>query len=444
VALFDLFLRALSQEPYKGVRRTKFIILRNTMQQLMSTVKPLIDTWFVTLTNGTFGQWRLTEKTFELRLNLPDGTHVFSEFCLMAADTSDDVRRLLSLEASAAWVEEAREVDEEVFNGLAGRVARFPNRAAGGVTYPGLIASTNPPAMGTFWADYIQKPPSNAAIFMQPPALLADGAINPDAENLENLDPEYYPNIMEGKSEGWIDVYLRNEFGPGEFGSPVFKASFKRKWHVSEHPLQAIPSVGSPLIVGMDNGLQAAATVMQQDARSRVNVLSICYVPFDQTMGVEAFLDRLLVPHLTSTYAVRRENYLFVLDPACFQRSQVNEATIAQAVQARGFRAIRASTNDPEKRNSAMEGLLTRAIDGGPGLLIDPRCTHLIDGMDWGYRFKKNASGQGTLTIDKTFHSHQVESAVYSALHFNAQFSQTFTAFNSKAREVKRKAYAYV
>jgi hypothetical protein len=102
VALFDLFLRALSQEPYKGVRRTKFIILRNTMQQLMSTVKPLIDTWFVTLTNGTFGQWRLTEKTFELRLNLPDGTHVFSEFCLMAADTSDDVRRLLSLEASAA------------------------------------------------------------------------------------------------------------------------------------------------------------------------------------------------------------------------------------------------------------------------------------------------------------------------------------------------------
>jgi hypothetical protein len=444
VALMDLFLRALGQAPHKDVRRTKFIILRNTLQQLQATVKPLLDTWFVTLTGGTFGQWRLTDKTFELHLNLPDGTHVFSEFCLMAADTPDDVRRLLSLEASAAWVEEAREVDEEVFSGLAGRVARFPNRAAGGVTYPGLICSTNPPPMGTFWQSYITNPPDNAAVFMQPPALLEDGSINPEAENLENLDPEYYDNILSGKSDGWVGVYLRNEFGPGEYGSPIFKASFKRSWHVSEHPLQAIPSVASPLVVGMDNGLQAAATVMQQDARARVNVLSICYVPFDQTMGVEAFLDRLLIPHLTSTYTVRRENFLFVLDPACFHRSQVNEATIAQAVQARGFRAQRASTNDPDKRKGAVEGLLTRAIDGGPGLLIDPRCTHLIDGLDWGYRYKKNAAGQGTLTIEKNHHSHQCESFEYSALHFNAMYSQTFTAFQTKAREVKRRAYAYV
>ena len=48
-ALFELLKRAVQQAPHKNVRRTKFIILRNTMQQLKSTVKPLIDQWFVTL-----------------------------------------------------------------------------------------------------------------------------------------------------------------------------------------------------------------------------------------------------------------------------------------------------------------------------------------------------------------------------------------------------------
>ena len=445
LCLFDLLLRAINQEPFNGVRRTKFVVLRNTMQQLLSTCKVIIDQWFVTLANGAMGQWRLTDKVFEMRLSLKDGTTVHSEFCLLAADTPDDVRRLLSLECSAAWVEEAREVDAAVFEGLQGRVARFPNRASGGVTYPGVICSTNPPPMGTFWQEMIANPPENMAVFIQPAALLDDGSINPEAENLQHLDPEYYANLVVGKTRDWIDVYLKNKFGPGGFGQPIFRASFKRDWHVSPTPLLAIPAMANPLIVGMDNGLQAAAVVLQQDARARVNVLSNCYVPFDQTMGVESFLDKLLIPHLTATYATaRRESFLFVLDPACFQRSQVNEATIAQAVMARGYRAVRASTNDPEKRQGAVEGLLTRSIDGGPGLLLSSTCTHLADALDWGYRYKKSATGQSTLTIDKTHHSHCAEALEYGCLHFNAQFSQTFTAFQTKAREIKRRSYAYV
>jgi len=369
---------------------------------------------------------------------------VFSEFCMMAADTPDDVRRLLSLEASAAWVEEAREVAEEVFNGLQGRIARFPNVASGGVTYPGVICSTNPPPMGTFWQELVANPPANMGVFWQPAALLDDGSINPKCENLEHLDPEYYSNLVVGKTSDWIDVYLKNKFGPGGFGSPIFKASFKRGFHVSATPLSAIPSVANPLIVGMDNGLQAAAVVMQQDARARVNVLSECFVPFDATMGVESFLDRMLIPHLTAAYPVRRENFMFVLDPACFHRSQVNEATIAQAVMARGYRAIRAPTNDPVKRQSAVEGLLTRAIDAGPGLLISSTCKHLADALDWGYRYKKGISGMQQTQIEKNHFSHTAEAFEYGCLNYNAQFSQTFTGFNVTAKKIQPRAYAYV
>jgi hypothetical protein len=149
-ALMELFNRTIHQAPFDGVRRTKHVIMRNTTQQLKSTVKPLIDQWFTVLTKNRMGSWRVTDNVFEMKFRLPDKTIVHSEFALMAADTPDDVRRLLSLEASSAWIEEMREIDQAIFEGLQGRVARFPNRASGGVTYPGVIGSTNPPPMGSW------------------------------------------------------------------------------------------------------------------------------------------------------------------------------------------------------------------------------------------------------------------------------------------------------
>lgn len=416
LCLMDLITRAYSQDPFNGLRRTKFAIVRNTAAQLLSTVKPLIDEWLVSMPlqqhGRALGQWRITEKTFEIRGPGPlddDGepTQVHTELVLLAADTPDDVRRLLSLQLSAAWVEEAREIDPEILKGLLGRVDRFPSKVAGGVTYPGVIASTNAPAMDTYWQGLIEEPPENFAVFIQPSAVLDDGSINPEAENLEYLSEDYYPNLMAANTKEWVEVYLRNKFGPGNAGQPVYRASFKRSFHTAASPLAAIPSQGSPIIVGCDNGLQAAAVIMQQDARSRVNVLSSCYVDKDITMGFEKFLDTLLIPHLSNKYPrAARSNFLFVMDPACFQRSQLNEATLAQAVTARGYPAVRASTNDPEKRVAAVEGLLTRAIDGQAGMLIDPSNAHLLKALEWGYRYKKSADGSVTLTFDKNHFSH--------------------------------------
>jgi hypothetical protein len=448
VCLMDLLARAHLQEPFNGLRRTKFAIVRNTAAQLKSTVKPVIDEWLVTMpleTSGAaLGHWRITDNTFEIQIELPDHTRLHTELLMMPADTPDDVRRLLSLQLSGAWVEEAREIDPEIFKALLGRVDRFPAKVAGGVTYPGVICSTNAPALNTYWHKMIVGPPANAKWFIQPPAVDEEDRINPEADNLLYLSDDYYPNLLAANTEEWCDVYLRNKFGMGNAGQAVYRSTFRQKFHVADSPLLPIPGGVFPLVVGMDNGLQAAATVFQGDPRGRVNVLSEAYVPEDSTMGVETFLDTILVPHLTSKYPVRREAFLFVLDPACFQRSQVNEATIAQAVQARGFRVMRASTNDPDKRQLAMEGLLNRAIDGGPGLRIDPGCSHFINALAWGFRFKKLANGQQTTTRAKTHHSHIAEAGEYAATHFNAQTSQTHTAFMTRAREVKRRDFTYI
>jgi hypothetical protein len=444
-ALMELFLRSVCQQPFNNVRRTKHIIMRNTGQQLKSTVKPLIDHWFNNPDAGNvFGTWRLTDGVFEMRFVLPDKTILHSEFCMMPADTPDDVRRLLSLECSSAWIEEAREIDRTVFEGLQGRVARFPNHVSGGVTYPGMVMSTNPPPMGSWLQEMMAAPPHNMEVFMQPAALMDDGTINLQAENLANLDPDYYSNLMAGKTEDWLDVYMRNKFGAGGFGMPVFKNTFKRDFHVAKEPLKAVAVSNYPLVVGMDNGLTAAAVIGQMDARARVNILGESYVPEAQTMGVETFLDRLLIPYLAANFPVPARNIVFVLDPACWQRSQVNEVTIAQAVQQRGYATVRASTNIPERRIAAVEGLLTRAIDGGPGLLISPTCQWLVKAMDWGYRNKKSQMGVVTAVPDKNHYSHIADALQYFALHYNQTVNPAAGMYRRPAEIIPAKSFVYV
>lgn len=445
VALMDLVDRAVNQAPFNNIRRTKFILLRNTIAQLKATVKPLIDTWFVTMTKGTMGSWRLSDNVFEAKFRLPDGTIVQSEFVLMAADTPDDVRRLLSLEASAAWVEECREVDPEVFSGLQGRVNRFPSKIAGGVTYPGVICSTNPPPVGGFWHEFITQEDKGKEIFIQPPALMEDGSLNEGAENLENLAPDYYENLLTGKTEDWINVYLKNQFGAGDLGRPIYRNTFKKSFHVAKDALKPIVQTLNPLIIGMDNGLQAAAAIGQQDSRGRVNILGEAYVEKDETMGVETFLDRLLIPLLRNKFPqFRSENVVFVVDPACFQRSQVDEKTIAQAVQQRGYQVARASTNDPERRVQAVEGLLSRQIDGGPGLLIDPCCRHIADTLEWGHRYKRSQTGMSSTVAEKNHHSHMGDAVQYLALHYNVQMDGGVFQHKRARRTVVPSTYLYV
>lgn len=438
-ALMGLWMMALQQRVFEGVRRTKFIILRNTMSQLRDTVKPLINQWFLELPSTPIGVWRASDHVFEIRIRLPDGSVVHTELMMLAADTPDDVRRLLSVEASAAWVEEAREVDPDVFSGLQGRVNRFPNQDSGGVSYPCVICSTNPPPVGTFWHELMTHPGKRTEIFMQPPAMLDDGTLNPAAENLAHLAPSYYENLMEDKTDDWITVYLKNRYGAGGMGQPVFRGTFKRDFHVAKSPLLMINASMKRIIVGSDNGLTAAAVIGQEDAKGRIRLLREAFVSQGETMGYDRFLELKLMPVLRDL-GVAPANVLFVVDPACFSRGEANETTIAMEIKKRGFEVRKASTNTPERRISAVEGLLVKQIEGGPHFVIDPGMTHTIAALEWGYRNRKSASDQGKAEPEKNFWSHVADAVQYFALYYNGVEEG---AWQVKAREIQRHPFAY-
>lgn len=452
LCLMELLRRAVTQQPFNNVRRTKMGILRNTGPQLKATVKPIIDQWFVTLTGGTMGRWELTNNTFVLKFRLPDGTVVHSEFILIAADNPDDVQRLLSMELSAGWVEEFREVDQTVFEGFLGRVNRFPARIAGGVSYAGVVGSTNAPQVGSYWEGVISSPPEGWAVFVQPPALLEPDPDNPDqplaemlnpqAENLQFLAPDYYPNLVAGKSEDWLNVYMRNKFGAGNVGKSLYDGFFRRSFHVSSTPVDAVPASTNLLIVAMDNGLQAAAVIGQRDVRGRVNVVGECFVAEDSRYGVETFLDQDLIPYLREKFPLfGNDRVLFVMDPACWTRSQVDEKTIADAVQARGFRAIKAPTNDPERRIQAVQNMLSLQVDGKAGLLLSPECRHTANALEFGHRYKKNRDGTTTDQVEKNHYSHIGDAAQYLCLHVDTRSYDVKP--QAVKREVKRVHYVY-
>src|SRR5215471_3639042 len=103
--IMELLKRACEQRPYNGVRYTRFACIRNTLQQLRQTV--LSDAMQYL---GPCAKFYTTDSTLQIRLQLPDGSSVHSDWPLIPLDTKEDVRRLLSMQLTGAYVNELREV----------------------------------------------------------------------------------------------------------------------------------------------------------------------------------------------------------------------------------------------------------------------------------------------------------------------------------------------
>ena len=97
----ELFRRMLEQEPGDdGIRRTQMAVVRNTLVQLRTTCLPTILQLF-----GPLAHWRPSTNSIEFAFG-----DVKSTWLLLPLDTPDNIRRLLSLELTAAWVSELREI----------------------------------------------------------------------------------------------------------------------------------------------------------------------------------------------------------------------------------------------------------------------------------------------------------------------------------------------
>jgi hypothetical protein len=423
-----------------GVRKTRFLIVRNTADQLRSTVQKTLHDWFPP---GVACHWKATEKTMVFDFVMGDGTRAESEWMLLALDTPDDIRKALSLEATGLWGNECRELHPDVIDALLGRINRYPSMKDGGATRAGAIFDTNMPDEETWWFDKMENPPKNWGIHVQPPAILSmedylakhgeepdearaaeafDGtiyAVDPESDNYANLAPDYYPNLIPGKTQDYLDVYLRCRFGRSLGGFPVYDKTFRADFHVATSSLKPVKAESYPLMVGLDFGRTPAAVIMQLAPGGRVHVLSELT---STNMGIETFLATKLKPHLYEFY--QNCPVTIAPDPAGWAKTQVGEVSPVDVIKRAGFKVVKPPSNKPNIRIEAVENLLTKQIDGKAALLIDPSCTALIKGFKYGYRWKTNKKGDldGNEPV-KNEYSHPHDALQYGSMMVNGGFS---------------------
>lgn len=210
VSVMEILIRAANQSPGPdGVRRTRFAVIRNTYSQLRDTTRKTFEKWIP----ARLGRWHEQSFTFEIRHTLSDGTRIESEVLFRALDRPEDVRKLLSLELTGAYINEIREIPKNVLDVLEGRVGRYPAKDEGGASWFGIWADTNPWHAGHWGAKLFAKGLHGYEVFRQP------GGRSETAENVENLPDGYYERLATGKDRDYVRVYIDGEDASGAVGS---------------------------------------------------------------------------------------------------------------------------------------------------------------------------------------------------------------------------------
>jgi len=410
-----------------GIRRSRAVWVRNTREQLRDTSIPDFVKWFP---DGVAGNYLKTEYKFTLKFD-----DVECEILFRGLDDSNDVRRLLSLQASFAIFDEFREINSDIFEVMQGRLGRYPdgmmvphrpewgvdskgNPIQGCVTDDGASnkhawGMSNPPDMDTYWETFLTEPPANAKCFFQP------SGFAPDADWLPLLPSDYYVNLAEGKTEDWVDVYINAKFGRSLAGQPVHR-SFRLEWHVAKEPLRAISNritpfsdaMAYPLLIGVDFGLKPAAVIGQLDLRNRLLVLA-CIATSD--MGALRLIRERLKPMLATKFPGIPQ--IVIGDPAGQQRAQSDERSVFDIFKNEGFRIIPARSNMIATRIGAVDNYLTRQIDGGPAVLIDPSCKELIAALRGKYHYAISTKGEVAPSPKKDMASNIADAFQYLCLH---------------------------
>lgn len=395
-----MMLASQQQPDAEGTRRSRWAVIRNTNPQLKTTT---IKTW---------QEWFPEEKWGKFNWSPPYTHHIKvgdidAEIIFLALDRPDDVKKLLSLELTGAWINEAREIPKSIVDAVTMRLGRFPPMKDGGPSWFGMFCDTNPPPEDHWWpimsgaapipewisheeALTLQAPP-DWTFYNQPSGMTetkdAEGIVtayelNPDAENANFHVKGYYEKMIQGKTKSWIDVYVMNRMGTLIEGKPVYN-QFKRDTHVAKEPLNVL---AADVYVGIDFGLTPAA-VFAQKHHGRWNVVQEL-VAVDMGMVRFSALLHEVMGEL-SEKAKSPLNFKLYGDPAGDQRAQTDETTPFEILRRHKIKAYPTSTNDVALRIEAVNAPLTRMTEGRSGVLIDPGCKVLVAGFEGGYHYRR-------------------------------------------------------
>jgi len=433
--VMELFTRAQEQKPDSGgVRRTRFAIIRSTYPELISTS---MKTWKDWVPVEICPISLATPITGRLRYSLADGTRVESEIIFLACDREEDVKKLKSLELTAAWINEASEIVFPIIQMAGSRVDRYPSKNRGGCTWSAVIMDTNPPDTDSWWYKLAEiDKPETFKFFKQPPAIVPGikkdpedppyyvpnhGQIEgiPPAENVENHNSgyRYWLKQCDSADEQWIKVFLMGEYGTTSAGKAIYP-EYNDSVHVARQNIELMG--GLPLVVGLDFGLTPAAAFCQLSPRGRL----LCIDELtSEDMGIRTFVRNILRPHVQEFY--HGANLVYITDPAGNQRDN-DETTALSILLEEGIDAQMCSTNLFKARRETVAYFLTSMRDGEPSFSLSPKCEVIRKGFNGHYIYqpRRTQTGVGyTKKPAKNAYSHPHDALQYAAVYLRGGYS---------------------
>ena len=432
----ELFKRAVQQKPSPrdGIKYTRFAIVRNSYPMLKTTT---LKTWLELFPEDVWGNVHHAPP-IKHHIRLPsrdNASGIDMEVMFLALDQPKDIRKLLSLELTGAFVNESKELPKAVIDGLSHRVGRYPTKADGGPTWRGIIMDTNPPDSDHWYYHLAEKEPPKGkfkwSFYKQPggvteisadkvPADMPEAQgfmfqsgrwwnVNQKAENLSNLPEGYYSQIMGGKNLDWIRCYAEGKYSYVQEGKPVWS-------EYDDHSMteELEKKEGVPVQVGLDFGLTPSAVFGQKLPNGRWHILREI-VTFD--MGLERFAQM-----LKSELETHFPNFECMIwgDPAGSARDMIYEQTAFDHLKTHGIIARPTATNEFKTRREAGALPMTRLIDGKPGFIVHRECARLRKALSGGYHFKRVAMGAGQERFkdvpNKNMHSHVADALGYLLL----------------------------
>ena len=360
-AINEMHRLAVLQEPnVDGIRKTKWAIVRNTYDMLETT------------TLATFRQWipheicgvTLKPMRGDMAYPLADGTRVECKFIFLALDRPDDVKKLLSLEVTGVFINEARELPYAVVKGSRERIGRYPSQVDGytdvyneqGIltyeapkelnadgsvvmnpdgtpkykpcTRKSLLMDTNPPEDDHWWYQLAEdghlksnnSPEAKRAIteifefFRGPSPFLMDGdqyIDNPLAENIKFLPGgyKYYRDMLAGNTDDHINVMVMGNYGTIKDGKPVYP-QYNDRLHCPDKPLGIIEDL--PIGLGWDGGLTPTCIIGQLTTRGQLRIIAELV---SEDMGVRQFARDIVKPFLQRNFYGIKISHSYI-DPA--------------------------------------------------------------------------------------------------------------------------------
>lgn len=437
-AQMQIFADALAMPPQAdNVRRSSYLITRTSFRDLELSAVATYKERF----EGVPGMLPIAGRepwTAGIRMNMPDGTRVESDWIFLAV-APDDYSKLGSMQFTGSYINELSDYgDAGIVAAVMGSCGRYPSKdgfareyidkceKAQVPLYPSRILwDSNGPTSDHWMRKYEDNPPSTWAFHVQKAPLIehhtpVEGALeykgkwytpNPEC-TYSYVQPkgfQYWLDLIPGAEDHYIQSRVMGGYSDTVAGKRVYP-EFDESM-VAKQALDPKDYEDRKIIVGIDtSGNHPAACVTTFKDGQFVLLDEIG----EQNIAFEVFIEDYLIPLLASRYD--GFDIEAVLDPSNPQSGIDKRTALGVCIKA-GLDARLAPTNFFLNRVNSVK----RHMNRRNGFIISPNCPIMLAGFRGRYHFANVRGKPGVYKPQpekSTFYADYQDALQYAALGY--------------------------